>query len=126
MKLRAEWGGILRWALDGCSEWREIGLAPPDAVRAATELYMEDEDIFRGWMNECCEQDARAFVPVAELHESYQAWAERAGEKFFGRKRFSQVIEDHGYQRARDSTNRIRGSRGLHLRRTQARLEAIS
>lgn len=125
-KLRAEWSGILRWALEGCAEWREIGLAPPKAVRAATDLYMEDEDIFRGWMNECCEEDPRAFVAVAELHDSYQAWAERAGERFFGRKRFSQVIEDHGYPRARDSTNRIRGFRGLNLRRAQARLEAVS
>lgn len=125
-KLRAEWGGILRWALQGCLEWREIGLAPPEAVRKATDLYMGDEDLIGGWMNECCEQEARAFVPVADLHKSYQTWAERAGEKFFGQKRFSQTIEDHGYERARDSSSRIRGFRGLRLRRAQGRLEGVA
>jgi P4 family phage/plasmid primase-like protien len=125
-KLRGEWGGILRWALEGCLAWRKIGLAPPEAVRNATDLYMGDEDLIGGWMNECCEQEARAFVPVSDLHKSYQAWAERAGEKFFGQKRFSQVIEDHGYERARDSSSRIRGFRGLRLRRAQERLEGVA
>ena len=32
-KLKAEWGGILRWAIDGTLAWRRIGLAT--AIRAA-------------------------------------------------------------------------------------------
>ena len=27
-KLRAEWGGILQWAIDGCLEWQRLGLDP--------------------------------------------------------------------------------------------------
>jgi P4 family phage/plasmid primase-like protien len=36
-KLRAEWGGILGWALEGCLEWQARGLNPPASVRDATE-----------------------------------------------------------------------------------------
>ena len=43
-KLKDEWPGILRWAIEGCLEWQRIGLAPPPAVLAATESYLADED----------------------------------------------------------------------------------
>jgi putative DNA primase/helicase len=39
-KLRAEWQGILRWALDGCLEWQRTGLAPPAVVLEATNDYL--------------------------------------------------------------------------------------
>jgi len=32
-KLKPEWPGILRWALNGCLEWQRLGLAPPPVVR---------------------------------------------------------------------------------------------
>lgn len=125
-KLRAEVGGILLWMLDGCLEWQRIGLAPPDKVREATDAYLEDEDTLRTWMDECCEGEPKAFSPVAELHRSYQGWAERAGEKFFGVKRFSQMLEDHGYGRDRAAGTRVRGFRGLRLKHAQERLDAIA
>ena len=34
-KLWAEASGILRWMVEGCREWQEIGLAEPSSVRAA-------------------------------------------------------------------------------------------
>ena len=45
-KLKAEWGGILQWAVEGCLEWQRLGLAPPSAVRDATDEYLADEDSF--------------------------------------------------------------------------------
>ncbi len=42
-KLKAEWPGILAWAIEGCLEWQRIGLAPPPAVQAATASYLADE-----------------------------------------------------------------------------------
>jgi putative DNA primase/helicase len=38
-KLKAEYPGILNWALQGCLEWQKIGLAPPQIVREASEAY---------------------------------------------------------------------------------------
>src|SRR5262249_11807445 len=122
-KLRAERGGILAWALEGCVRWQEIGLSPPPSVRAATEDYMTDEDTLAIWIAEACECDGTAFAATAELHASYQAWAERAGERFLGIKRFAQALEDRGY--VRDRTNRVRGFTGLRLKSAQALFGAV-
>lgn len=35
-RLKVEWPGILQWMIDGCLAWQEQGLAPPEAVTAAT------------------------------------------------------------------------------------------
>jgi putative DNA primase/helicase len=53
-KLRAEWPGILQWMIDGCRQWFETGLKPPDAVQAATEGYLGEEDTLAQWVEECC------------------------------------------------------------------------
>jgi putative DNA primase/helicase len=34
-RLKVEWPGILKWMIEGCLKWQEIGLAPPHAVHAA-------------------------------------------------------------------------------------------
>jgi P4 family phage/plasmid primase-like protien len=39
-KMKAEWPGILQWMVDGCTDWRECGLAPPEAVTKATSRNM--------------------------------------------------------------------------------------
>ena len=44
-KLKAEWSGILRWMIDGCLMWQHDGLKPPKVVTAATESYVESQDI---------------------------------------------------------------------------------
>jgi hypothetical protein len=43
-KLKAEWPAILQWMIDGCLDWQKQGLAPPQAVTAATDAYMEAQD----------------------------------------------------------------------------------
>ena len=122
-KLHAERAGILSWAAEGCAEWQRIGLAPPASVVEATSAYLEDEDLMRTWLDECCEKDRSAFCPVAELHSNYQGWAERGGEKFLGMKRFSQALEDHGFVRDRKNKNRVRVFEGIRLRQEQGRLD---
>jgi hypothetical protein len=53
-KLKPEWPGILQWAVDGCLEWNEIGLAPPKAVRDASDEYFTEEDALARWIDEEC------------------------------------------------------------------------
>jgi hypothetical protein len=38
-KLRAEWPGIMAWAVRGCIEWHRNGMQTPAEVRAATDEY---------------------------------------------------------------------------------------
>jgi hypothetical protein len=44
-KLKAEYPGILQWAIKGCVAWTERGLDPPVSVRDATEGYLAAEDV---------------------------------------------------------------------------------
>ena len=43
-KLRAEFPGVLDWAIRGCLEWQQHGLNPPAIVLNATADYLAGED----------------------------------------------------------------------------------
>lgn len=112
-KLKSEWPGILAWAIEGCLEWQRIGLQPPAVVREATEKYLSEEDSFALWIDECCEVDQKAKETSAALFASWNAWAERNGEATWTKKRFSQAMEQRGFEAFR--TKDARGHVGLHL-----------
>lgn len=112
-KLKAEWPGILAWAIQGCLDWQKAGLRPPQAVLDATATYLEAEDAFAAWIDECCEIDPDGWENSAALYGSWRAWAERAGEFVGSAKRFGQALETRGFQANRTRT--ARGYSGLRL-----------
>jgi len=112
-KLKAEWSGILRWAIEGCLAWQKDGLAPPEAVRKATKDYLEAEDALSIWIDECCTTDPNDYASVADLYAKWREWAERAGEFTDTMKSFSQKLEARGF--TRDRTSNERGFRGIGL-----------
>ena len=59
-KLKAEWPGILAWAIVGCLAWQRDGLAAPKAVTSATAAYLEAEDAVAAWIKERCEEESVA------------------------------------------------------------------
>ena len=116
-KLKQEWGGILAWAVQGCLEWRNVGLSPPQAVREATNNYLAAEDSFATWLEECTEPAVDwNFEKSADLFTSWKAWAEKAGENPGTRKRFAGTLQDRGYAPKRTET--ARGFEGIRLKRS--------
>lgn len=113
-KLREEWPAILRWMIDGCLVWQEMGLAPPDAVLAATAGYLAEEDAFELWAEECCARMPDAWESGADLFASWKAWAERAQEFVGSQKRFSQTLEARGVRPHRHGSG-TRGFNGLRV-----------
>jgi putative DNA primase/helicase len=117
-QLKTEWPGILAWAIDGCLEWQERGLAPPAAVQAATAAYLEAEDALGAWIEESGDRDPGAWESSAALFRSWKSWADRAGEHPGSLKKFSQRLEDRsdsiGMRKARDGQGR-RGFYGLRV-----------
>ena len=106
-KLKAEWGGIMQWAIQGCLEWRRIGLSPPKAVREATDEYLEAEDTFAAWLEESTEPGSKwDFESTANLFASWKTWAEKAGETVGSRKRFADTLQARGYVPKRTKTAR--------------------
>src|SRR5262249_5723108 len=53
--------------------------APPKAVTAATDAYLEAQDSLAAWLDECCESDANAWEGSTALFTNWKIWAEANG-----------------------------------------------
>jgi putative DNA primase/helicase len=113
-KLRAEWPGILQWMIDGCRQWVETGLSPPDPVQAATETYLSEEDTLAQWVEECCVTGKERWGIGALLWESWQKWSETNNERPGTRKGFTDAMAAHGYPK--DKSQGVRGYAGIDLK----------
>ena len=113
-KLKAELPGILAWMIDGCADWLEHGLAPPQIVTEATAAYLESEDAIAAWIEECGERDPQRWEKSSDLFASWSGWAAKTGEHVGSQRRFAQNIETRGlsFQRRMNS----RGYVGLRLK----------
>jgi putative DNA primase/helicase len=100
-KLKPEWPGIFNWAVEGCLDWQDEGLNPPQAVTNATDAYFAAEDAFNLWREDCTEDDPNAWELSASLWQSWKRWAENAGEFVGSWKRFAQTLEDRGFKTRR-------------------------
>jgi putative DNA primase/helicase len=91
-KLKLEWSGILSWMIEGCLLWQREGLNPPEAVRASTSAYFEEEDTVLRWFYECCKADGITRTASSRAYASYSAWATAAREFVLSQKAFSERL----------------------------------
>lgn len=103
--LKHEWPQILSWMLQGCAAWRDYKLAPPDAVRDATELYLQTEDTLLAWLDECCERDG--ITEGKTLYNSFASWCTEQGEHVWGRRAWSNAMIDKGFEPKRKNKARL-------------------
>jgi putative DNA primase/helicase len=114
-KLKPERPGILAWAVQGCLEWQQLGLAPPPAVRQATDAYLAEEDTIGKWLDECCGVDPCYTDYSADLYASWVKWCDPVGERPGSQKRFSHALMDRGFRPTRDNVGKRQFS-GIALR----------
>ncbi len=95
-KLAVEYPAILRWMIDGCLLWQQQGLAPPDAVLHATDEYLIEEDVLRGWLDDNCVIGADQSVLSKDLRHNYVAWCEENKEFAMGPRRLSSNLISRG------------------------------
>jgi putative DNA primase/helicase len=115
-KLEAEWPGILAWMIEGCREWQRIGLAPPEAVTAATAAYLAEEDTFGGWLDECVHAALEGTATSADLFASWASYAAAAQEPVGSTKAFSHALQARGFARCRIGHAGTNGFKGIRLR----------
>jgi putative DNA primase/helicase len=113
-KLRAEWPGILGWAIEGCLEWQRGGLQIPQEVQAATDEYFAQEDALGRWIEERCASDVNTIAAVSALWADWKKWSDDNNEWTGKLKSFSQNLAARGFQPGR--TEKGRYFRGLRLR----------
>jgi putative DNA primase/helicase len=118
-KLRAEWPGILAWAVRGCLAWQQDGLRFPTEVMDATRDYEADSDPLTEFVEESCCMEVEARVTRGALFAAYQDWCARTRQPYpFGRNAFFERIRKR--DGVRDAQFRVgdkpeRGFVGLRL-----------
>lgn len=106
-RLKLEYPAILHWMVQGCILWQEQGLGRPATITAATDEYLSAEDTLGAWMDDritLASPDYKTLI--GDLYLDFKRWAEKQGEFVLSQKRFSQKVEDRGFQRYRDSKGR--------------------
>jgi putative DNA primase/helicase len=103
--LAEEFPGILAWAVRGCLDWQEEGLAPPACVLEETAAYRKDQDVIGQFLDECTQVERTTSAGAdgtlaADLFNAFQGWAKGRNEfvmtsNAFGRKLTDRRIHKH-------------------------------
>jgi P4 family phage/plasmid primase-like protien len=113
-KLKAEGGGILKWAVEGAVLWQRHGLKVPGAVERVTQEYFDDENVIGQWIAERCSRAPGDWGASESLYADFKAYVERRGERAPNAKRWGQQLERQGFKRLRDpSVPKSAGPRGF-------------
>ena len=124
-RLLAERDGILAWALQGCLEWQRSGLRAPSTVLAATDEYFEAEDALGRWIGERAERVPSHVETTAALFASWKLWAEANGEYVGSVRRFSENLQQRGFERNREGEAGTRCFVGIRLRQPTTPAQGI-
>ncbi|MCL4182439.1 MAG: hypothetical protein KJ011_03230 [Burkholderiaceae bacterium] len=115
-ELRQEWPAVLRWMIDGCLKWQAEGLERPEAVRAATEEYFEEQNTIDGWLAENCETGAKFRESSTVLFEDWTLYCRKVGAEAGTLSSFGTELGRKGFDVRRTDRGKVRA--GLRLRTT--------
>nr|WP_319393435.1 phage/plasmid primase, P4 family [uncultured Desulfobacter sp.] len=114
-KLKAEYSGILNWAIKGCLEWQRYGLGTPAEVTEATEEYRNEMDLLNDFLNECCDTGPELYLPSKDLYQAYTKWCEDNGEFRLKQTTFGRKLKEKGFESKQLGKKRTRCWLGLDL-----------
>ena len=115
-RLRAEYPGILAWAVRGCLAWQRDGMEAPDRVRDETAEYREAMDTVGAFIREECVAREGARDAVSSVYGAYREWSAAAGEKPMTKKAFSLRMHERGFPSKRIGRDNTYTYFGLRLR----------
>ena len=119
-KLEREAPGILEWARQGLVALiaDNMTLREPECVRQATAQYVETQDEFGQWLEECTVKDPEGETPVGELYASYEEWMkDRGHDRIPPKNWFGRTLSGRGFpntQKRRGSAS-VRARKGIRL-----------
>lgn len=100
-KLEAELPGILAWAVQGCLEWKKIGLKEPQRVSRATLGYRQESDQIGRFIKDRCDLQPDRRTPAKQLYEDYVEWCGRNHETPVANNQFAGKLAERGVERKR-------------------------
>lgn len=96
-KLDAELPGILNWALEGLQRVHERGLVVPEAVKAATSEYRNEQDPVAQFIEARCVTGKQHTTTAGELWGAWCAWCRANGEREGTQKGLGAELRRRGY-----------------------------
>lgn len=84
-------------------------------MRQATDHYLESEDVFGAWLEQCCAQDMKSHETKADLFASWIGYAEQQHEQSGSMKAFINMLEKRPYRLVDKKLHGHRGYYGLRL-----------
>jgi len=120
-KLRDEWPGILRWALEGCRQWRLAkGLGEPDRVLAATATYRRESDPLGEFLDDRIVEKKHSRVTRDEVWRAYENWiAQHHDRPEYSRRDLYEELRNRGLvqdEQWRRDGRPVRGFQGIDLK----------
>lgn len=106
---------ILKWLMDGCKDYLENGLNPPECVVKATKAYRDAYDRVGTFIRECCELGEGKKVIRGNLSAAYERWCRKPENRFtpLGSQKFFNEMQLRGF-----SISKIQGDyyfKGIEL-----------
>jgi putative DNA primase/helicase len=93
IKLTAELSGILNWAIQGCLEWQEQGLNPPQVVLDQVRAYKTEMDSIAQFIEQECSLEADTKYSASKLYEAYRHYCQAIGRKPQSTNAFKKALE---------------------------------
>lgn len=103
-KLRAEFEGILAWAIAGTASWLQQGLRSCAAVDEATAEYRAEMDTIAEFISECLEPYENARINDDDLYSLYENMMKRNGERAMSKVRLTTILKERGFEKIRSNS----------------------
>jgi putative DNA primase/helicase len=114
-KLKEELPGIMAWAVRGCLEWIENGIGEPEEVKAATQDYRNEMDVFSQFISDCCVEKASLKTLSKDLYQAYTGWCDSNGEQSLTKRIFGTKLREKEYLPVRIGQGGARGWIGIGI-----------
>jgi P4 family phage/plasmid primase-like protien len=116
--LATEYEGILKLFVDACIQQQEMGMAPPDAVKAATQEYQRQQDVVQDFILACCltTDDSSVRVQASKLYAAYKQHCDDSGinkSAILNIRDFNTEMTKRGYPVRHEKTGNWRFKIGL-------------
>lgn len=114
--LAREASGVLNWAIRGCLDWQQQGLAVPASVTAKTREHIAQSNPLVTWLEEETDNVLASVTENSVLYASYKTWAEKSGvQRPMSLKAFTLRLTESGYEQSKDSRTRRAVTAGIAL-----------
>ena len=92
-KLTKELPGILNWAIQGCLDWQDRGLNPPQVVLDQVATYKTEMDSIAQFVEQECSLEPETKYPASKLYEAYRHHCQAIGRKPQSTNAFKKALD---------------------------------